>query len=70
METEIARWISDIGFPAAAFLLMYQMVRTTIEKHTAAVDAMTIALQELRDAMKTVRRCPLVERAIDSKVKE
>jgi hypothetical protein len=59
METEVLKWISDLGFPAAAFLLMYRMVTVTISQHTAAIGTMTTALTELRDAMKTVRNCPL-----------
>lgn len=52
METEYLRWIGGIGFPAAAFYLMYRLVTTTLTDVTKALGAMTLVLQELRDAMR------------------
>lgn len=61
MEPQIVPWIKDLGFPIAAFLLMYRMVVISMAEQTKAVNAMTVALTELRDAMKSVRKCPLAE---------
>ena len=41
--------ITQVGFPIVAFLLMYQMNRTTIKDNTTA-------LKELKEVMKYLKR--------------
>lgn len=46
--TEITNLISAVGFPIVAFLLMYQMCNTTIQKVTDSINELKIAITELK----------------------
>lgn len=46
--SDITTLISTLGFPIVAFLLMYQMCNTTIQKVTDSINDLKIAITELK----------------------
>lgn len=46
--SELTSLISTLGFPIVAFLLMYQMCNTTIQKVTDSINELKIAITELK----------------------
>ncbi len=43
--TEVVQIIKDVGFPIAAFLLMWYQSNTTIKECTQAINNLTLHLQ-------------------------
>jgi hypothetical protein len=48
----VAQWINSLGFPIAAFLLMFHLVTSTLKEITQGIAAMNTTLQELREAVR------------------
>lgn len=44
--------IGTVGFPAAAFLLMYRLVDNTIDQNTQAIQESRAAIQELTNELR------------------
>lgn len=40
--------ISNVGFPIAAFLLMWYQCNTVVKENTAAIDEMRLALDNIK----------------------
>ncbi|MGQ9698495.1 MAG: hypothetical protein ACUVRO_10955 [Armatimonadota bacterium] len=51
MEDTITRLIANVGFPIAAFLMMYRLVTETLAENTRAVQELRTAVDELRTAL-------------------
>ena len=45
---EYLGYIREVGFPAAAFLLLFYLVRTTLRENTAALQELVVVVRELR----------------------
>jgi hypothetical protein len=58
---DLIQAIKEIGFPAAAFVLMYQMNRATIAANTEALNQVKAALDEIRGLLSRAVNCPFVE---------
>lgn len=49
METDIMTLISNVGFPIAAFCMMFYMCNTTLKENTKAVTDCTELIRHLMD---------------------
>ena len=47
MVTELISIIKDLGFPIAAYLLMYKQNNTTLKQNTEALNKIKIVLAQL-----------------------
>jgi len=47
MENDIVSLLSNVGFPAFAFILMYKMATDTIRENTAAIGKLNEAVVRL-----------------------
>jgi hypothetical protein len=47
MESEVIGLISNVGFPAFAFILMYKMATDTIKENTSAINKLNEAVVRL-----------------------
>ncbi|HEY3283984.1 MAG TPA: hypothetical protein VGN26_17080 [Armatimonadota bacterium] len=59
------QWISDVGFPAAAFLLLYRLICAGLDRNTEAIREMTQALSDLRESLAglaCLRESPVLPR--------
>lgn len=45
---ELMQAISNVGFPIAAFLLMWYQCNTVVKENTAAITEMRLALDDLK----------------------
>lgn len=52
---EIVTLISSVGFPIAAFVMMYYMCNTTLKENTKAVTECTELIREIVKDEKEVR---------------
>ena len=41
----ISQWVGNVGFPIAAYLLMYRLVTTTLDKNTQAIHTVSVAMR-------------------------
>ena len=48
----ISDWVGNLGFPVAAYLLMYRLVTTTLDRNTQAISSMDRTMQDLRDTVR------------------
>lgn len=46
--SSVMQAISNVGFPIAAFLLMWYQCNTVVKENTAAITKMRIALDDLK----------------------
>jgi hypothetical protein len=46
--TSLMQAISNVGFPIAAFLLMWYQCNTVVKENTAAITEMRLALDDLK----------------------
>jgi len=44
-STDVTSMISNVGFPIAAFLLMYRLATTTMRDNTEAIQNLTLQLE-------------------------
>ena len=51
-----SEWLGNLGFPIAAYLLMYRLVTSTLDRNTQAIQTVSTAMNDLRDAVKETRR--------------
>lgn len=49
---EIISAVSNVGFPIAAFVLMWRLARDTIKENTEAIQSLSSEMQRLRDEVK------------------
>ncbi|MBW3624754.1 MAG: YvrJ family protein [Armatimonadetes bacterium] len=52
MEDPVTQWFSNLGFPIAAYLLMYRLVTTTLDRHTQAITEVVVAMKDLRETVR------------------
>lgn len=52
----LSQLVGEMGFPIVAYLLMFRMVTTTMDRNTEAIRAMSDAVRELRDAVTRLAR--------------
>lgn len=52
----ITQWVGNVGFPIAAYLLMHRLVTTTLDRHTQAIQAVSAAMEDLREAVSINHR--------------
>lgn len=45
---DVAGFIRDVGFPAAAFVMLFALVRTTLAENTRAVHELAQSIRELK----------------------
>lgn len=45
--SDISTLISNVGFPIAAFLLMFWQQQTTLKKHTESIDNLALVIEKL-----------------------
>ncbi len=48
----LSQWVGNLGFPIAAYLLMYRLVTSTLDRNTQAIHTVSAAMNDLRDAVK------------------
>jgi|GEM_PF-1851806 hypothetical protein len=51
MDEVVVRLIGNVGFPIAAFLMMYRLVAVTLAENTHALQELRAAVEELRAAL-------------------
>lgn len=49
VEDQVVMLFRDIGFPAAAYFLLYWFIRTSLKENTDATKSLTIEITKLRD---------------------
>ena len=54
--TEIASVVSSVGFPIAAFILLFYYMKTTMEELRKTIEQNTLAVSKLMVYMETVER--------------
>lgn len=51
---EFIKLISNVGFPIAAYMMMYYMCNTTIKENTKAVNDCTDLIHAIKESRKEV----------------
>jgi len=46
LSTQIANVISSVGFPIAAFIMMWKFATTTLKENTLAINNLTLVLKK------------------------
>ena len=46
ISTQITYIVASVGFPIAAFMLMYKFATETLKENTRAIERLTLALTE------------------------
>ncbi len=52
----VSQWIGNLGFPVAAYLLMYRLVTNTLDRNTQAITLVDKTLQEVREGLRELSR--------------
>ena len=48
---DVIRFIKEIGFPAAAFVMLYVFMRTTLAENTRALQELAQTIRELKGSL-------------------